>query len=262
MNSAPLILHDKETIAAFLRRNVYLHIYSLGDLDDFFWPYTIWYAAGQNGEIRAIALLYTGLPIPNLLALSDDLASMRALIESVRHLLPRRFYSHLSPGLEAALRPQFQLESHGRYYKMALQEPARLGEVDVSATTRLTAADLAAIKQLYQVSYPGNWFDPRMLETKQYFGLKQNGALLSIAGIHVYSEAYRVAALGNITTHPDHRGRGFGCAVTARLCRSLLETVDHIGLNVNADNYQAVALYEKLGFAIVGTYDEFMIEAK
>lgn len=30
-------LHDKARIEAFLRKNVYLHIYSIGDLDDFFW---------------------------------------------------------------------------------------------------------------------------------------------------------------------------------------------------------------------------------
>ena len=50
--------------------------------------------------------------------------------------------------------------------------------------------------------------------------------------------------------------------VTARLCRSLRETVDHIGLNVQADNDAALACYRKLGFEIVAPYGEFTVEQK
>ena len=88
--------------------------------------------------------------------------------------------------------------------------------------------------QLYKESYPENWFDQRMLETNQYFGVWKDDKLVSIAGIHVYSEVYRVAALGNITTHPFYRNNGYGTLVTARLCQSLSEKVDHIGLNVKS----------------------------
>jgi ribosomal protein S18 acetylase RimI-like enzyme len=65
--------------------------------------------------------------------------------------------------------------------------------------------------------------------------------------------------LGNIVTHLDYRGKGFGKAVTARLCQLLAENVDNIGLNVKADNITAVAMYRKLGFEIVGTYFELMV---
>jgi len=37
-------LHDKSAIEQFLRRNTWLHLYELGDLDEFFWQYTTWYA--------------------------------------------------------------------------------------------------------------------------------------------------------------------------------------------------------------------------
>ena len=39
-----IVLHDKDQIAGLLWQNVYLNLYSLGDLDDFFWNYTTWYA--------------------------------------------------------------------------------------------------------------------------------------------------------------------------------------------------------------------------
>jgi ribosomal protein S18 acetylase RimI-like enzyme len=70
---------------------------------------------------------------------------------------------------------------------------------------------------------------------------------------------YRVAALGNITTHPDWRGQGLATKVTAAVCRSLRETVEHIGLNVHAENRAAIGCYEKLGFEIVTTYEEVML---
>jgi ribosomal protein S18 acetylase RimI-like enzyme len=144
---------------------------------------------------------------------------------------------------------------------MALQHPARLEALDLSATVALSPADLTDILSLYERSYPGNWFDSRMLETGQYFGLRQEGHLVSIAGIHVYSPVYRVAALGNITTDPAYRGHGFGRATTARLCQSLRQTVDHIGLNVKAGNRAAIHLYQQLGFEIVASYGEYMMTA-
>jgi predicted GNAT family acetyltransferase len=124
---------------------------------------------------------------------------------------------------------------------------------------RLSRTDLAEVTEFYQRSYPGNWFDPRMLETGQYFGLREQGALVSVAGVHVYSPQYRVAALGNIATLPDCRGQGFARRVTAAVCRSLLSSVDYIGLNVKADNSPAIRCYQRLGFETVTSYGEFAL---
>jgi len=82
---------------------------------------------------------------------------------------------------------------------------------------------------------------------------------VAAAGVHVYSASRGVAALGNIATHPDRRGRGLGRAVTARLCASLLATVRHIGLNVHAENAAAIACYRGLGFEAVARYGEFVV---
>ena len=38
------------------------------------------------------------------------------------------------------------------------------------------------------------------------------------------------------------------------------ETVDHIGLNVKADNAPALACYRRLGFEVAAEYGEFMVE--
>ena len=101
-----------------------------------------------------------------------------------------------------------------------------------------------------------------MLKTGQYIGYRVDGRLLSVGGVHVYSPTYRVAALGNITTHPDFRNQGLGRAVTAKLCISLREKVDVIGLNVKQDNRSALRVYQSLGFNISVEYGEFSLEKR
>src|SRR5947209_18715802 len=93
-------LHSQQEIAAFLRRNPFLHLYALGDLDDFFWPYTIWYALKDQQQIRQVALLYFGTSLPTLLGLTEEPTDQtRKLLQSILHLLPARLYTHLSGDL-------------------------------------------------------------------------------------------------------------------------------------------------------------------
>jgi ribosomal protein S18 acetylase RimI-like enzyme len=257
-----LCFHDKKEIEGFLRKDVYLHIYSIGDLDDFFWPYTTWYGSKSNGHIDAVALVYVGLPLPTLLALSNEHDVMAELLISIQHFLPFRFYAHLNPGLESVLGTTHDLDSHGEHYKMALLDESLVSRHDCSGVVRLDMRELTAIQTLYKESYPENWFDPRMLETGQYFGIKEENRLVSIAGIHVYSPEYKVAALGNIATLPTHRNKGYGSQVTAKLCQSLSKEGIRIGLNVKADNSAAISSYKRLGFEIVASYGEFMVQRK
>jgi predicted GNAT family acetyltransferase len=266
-----ICLHDKSRIEECLRKNVFLHIYSIGDLDDFFWPYTIWYGWEESGEIQAIALLYTATENPTLLAISEQQDAMWELVRSIFHILPGRFYAHLSPAVAEATELQCKIKSYGKYYKMGLMNTSMPYDIDCSQVVRLTENDLDCMLVLYEEGYrkgpqtrkkrlgPQHWFDVRTLQTRQYFGLRLKNRLVSVAGIHVYSEQYKVATLGNIVTHPDYRGKGFGTAVTVGLCQSLAEHVDNIGLNVKADNTAAIAMYQKLGFEIVGEYFELMV---
>jgi RimJ/RimL family protein N-acetyltransferase len=281
-------LDDLDVLAGFFRADPFLHLYALGDLDDFFRPHARWWGwtealdvrvGGLGGELREVVLLYDPGTLPVLLAFTRDADRMTELLVEMRDRLPARFYAHLSPGLEAALAGRFQLESRGRHLRMGLIDDARLPAEGVLTPrmaeagddpTRRTAgaATLSALSRVhlhevaefFAVSYPGNWFDPRMLDTGQYLGAWIDGCLCAVAGVHVYSEAYRVAALGNIATRPEHRGKGLAGLVTGALCRKLRRGVDWIGLNVHAENAAAIACYRRLGFARVADYGEFMVE--
>ncbi|MDZ4721328.1 MAG: GNAT family N-acetyltransferase [Roseiflexaceae bacterium] len=256
-----ICLHDRATIADVLRQNAAMRLYELGDLDDFFWPSTTWYALADDVQIYELALAYNAGDLLILLAHpTTSTVNMRMLLESIRHLLPRRFYSHLGPDLADVLQG-YSASSHGLHDKMALINDSQLDQFDTSAVVQLRPGDQAEVQEFYRTSYPGNWFDPRMLETGQYYGYREQGQLLSAAGVHVYSASQRVAALGNITTHPAARGRGLATIVTARLCKELCATVDQIGLNVRSDNQAAINCYRRLGFERIGAYEEFMFES-
>jgi ribosomal protein S18 acetylase RimI-like enzyme len=252
-------LRDRSRLEEFLRRDPWLHLYELGDLDDFYWPHTTWYGLAEDEELRAVCLLYTGREPPTLIALGGRSAPVRALLEGVRDRLPPAFYAHLSPGVAASLRPSFELVSHGLHLKMALSDPPR-DLLDAAVQTEpLGPEDEGELLELYTTAYPDHWFDPRMLETGQYLGIRDEGQLVSAGGVHVWSPRLGVAALGNIVTHPDWRGHGLGTAVTAALCRNLRERTPLIGLNVGADNLLAIHCYRRIGFRVVTEYEEHRI---
>src|SRR5947209_12790553 len=116
-----ICLHDKSAIEQFLRRNTFLHLYAIGDLDDFFWQYTTWYALKDLQRITQLVLLYTGTGLPVLLGISEEpTEGMRALLESIIHLLPKCFYAHLSGDLATVFADDYRIQSHGPHYKMAL----------------------------------------------------------------------------------------------------------------------------------------------
>lgn len=252
-------LHDRGEIERYLRQNALIHLYELGDLDDFFWRYTTWYALKEGDHIQSLLLLYSAINPPVVLAISENQAALRTLLQSSIHLLPARFYAHLSGDLSMLLSSHYSIDSHGLHYKMALTDTSRLQTIDTSEVIPLTMDNLDDLQALYHISYPANSFDPRMLETDHFYGIRYDSMLVSVAGVHVYSPRYRVGVIGNVTTHPAYRGKGLGTAVCARLSKELLRTVEHVGLNVKADNAPAIASYKRLGFEVVGEYEEALI---
>lgn len=281
-------IKDRSAIEAFYRRDPWLHLYELGDLDDFFWPHTEWPAlleeeGGRGGDdarddgprdgeqeaaeaIRALALLYRGGPLPILLALGRAVeeASIRRLIEDLAPSMPARFYAHLSGALVDVFRGGRQIEEHGLHLKMGLMQPDRERLRAAVRPSRgevrwLRPDDREEVLAFYREAYPQSWFEPRMLETGQYAGITVDGRLATVAGVHVYAPSMRVACLGNIATHPECRGLGLATAATAALCLSLLETVESIGLNVKAGNEPAISCYRRLGFEVVAEYREYLI---
>jgi ribosomal protein S18 acetylase RimI-like enzyme len=251
-------LRDRDVIARFCRRRPAVHAYALGDLDDFFWPHTRWLAWEGDGGLEQLVLLYDEPDPPVLLALAEPpVDRMGELLEAIEADLPTSVYAHLSPGLVHSLAPRLVAAAPPvAHRKLGLVDPTRLdGHGD--GAVPLGPEDLDEVLAFYERAYPGTWFEPRMLETRRYVGIREADGLVCVAGVHVWSPEWRVAALGNVATLPEARGRGLATAACADLCRRLLgDGIDVIALNVRADNTSAIHAYERLGFAHAADYVE------
>jgi ribosomal protein S18 acetylase RimI-like enzyme len=256
-------LHDRDAIAAFCRRRAAVHAYELGDLDDFFWPHTRWFAWERDGEPAQLALLYTEHELPVLLALAEEpVEEMGRLLVELLRRLPARLYAHVSPSLAGVLQRRYTIEPHGPHLKMALARPELLDGRASPDAVLLGPDDLQELELLYSAAYPGTWFVPRMLKSGRYVGLRVGGRLACVAGVHVWSTRWGVAALGNVATLPELRGRGLAQVACAALCTVLLaDGIETIALNVHAGNAPAIAAYCRLGFETVAEYEEVLLEA-
>lgn len=254
-------LHDRDVIESVLRRDPEVHLYEIGDLDDFFWPLTTWYGLDDRGTLRAVALVYAARDLPVVVALAREGQTwgVTSLLERMRAVLPRKFYAHLAVGASRTLAETHHVEARGLHARMIVTDWAPLEKMDTRRAVPLGPPDARELEELYAEAYPGNWFDPRMLETSAYFGVREDGVLASVSGVHVVSRSHRVAALGNVATRPDLRGRGLARIAVSATCRALRPHVDHLGLNVDAANSEGIRLYEGLGFTRVAAYEEARI---
>ncbi|MDC7227551.1 MAG: GNAT family N-acetyltransferase [Spirochaetales bacterium] len=273
---------DRKAIETFLNGNPYLHLYAIGDLDKRFFPYTQWYgsrtvsidsttpADSAGSGLSAVICIYTGGNSPTLMALAGEegTEAVGKLLEEVIPLQPDTIQAHLSPGLETHFEQGWLIKSKTPHYKMALTNPEALDKIDTSAAVRLGQDDIPQLLELYEKSYPGNWFEPGMLRINSYCGIRDtenidrtgDGRLIAAAGTHVYSPGHRAAALGNITVLPELRGCGLGTVVTAALAEQLYAEGLKIGLNVKTGNEAAVAAYRKAGFSVHTIFNECIMK--
>jgi predicted GNAT family acetyltransferase len=137
-------------------------------------------------------------------------------------------------------------------------EPRRMSRMvlhaDLSMASSSTLAvalgpdDLGALQDLYKKD-PPEFFLPEHVKDGVYFGVRQAGDLVAVAGTHVVSARGSVGAIGNVYTRPDCRGRGFAAEVTGAVARELRRrSIATIVLNVAHSNDLARRVYERLGF--------------
>ncbi|MFN0102039.1 MAG: GNAT family N-acetyltransferase [Bryobacteraceae bacterium] len=127
----------------------------------------------------------------------------------------------------------------------------RSGWVETAGTRRLRAADVPALLRLYadgeRYGESPDFFFPSMVKDGMFFGAFAGDEIVAAAGTHLYAPEEGAAAMGNIYTRRDWRGRGLGKVVT---CATLAELapLGTVGLSVRVDNAPAIRVYESLGF--------------
>ena len=175
--------------------------------------------------------------------------------------------------LEEGRLEHYQAEHHNNLLKMYHEKPLGLhyrfkldkfidldNKTSLIEPTRLNMSHENDLIELYQSAYPQSYFTPRMLESEKYLGYFDNEKLVAVSGVHVDSDEYNIAVLGNIAVHPEHRNKGLATTLTSLLVEELVNENKLICLNVKADNSKAITIYRKLGFEKVFEYNEGFFE--
>ncbi len=282
--SAGVTTPELAGIRAVLMADPLWAAYGLADLQPRFAPYCRWYLADSPAG-PGLVLLFSGLTPPVLLTVGTVDGVEAALAQAP---LPATIYmsarlEHL-PALQAHydfggdVRPMLRmaLVNPGRnspmvstkgsaprghpefppgYFRQSVPvAPTPAGAALDIAPIRLTPGDEARLRALY--AHGGDFtpdaFDPYQVENGVFYGIQDGqGQLLAAGGTHIVDWRQGVAAIGNVYTRPDCRGRGYGTAVVQAVVAELRSRdVIHIVLNVDLRNQVARRLYTRLGFTV------------
>ena len=234
-------LQDKSEIRRRLERDRHWALYALADLDDGMFEHCDWWAGAGD----SLALVFRALPIRPIFVMGDR-EETRGLLTSIEESTG---YLNLQPHqLEAAAGLYAYRGGRHRMRRMFVEElrPRAAGNVEP-----LGPEHAGEIQALYGTGDGGGIaFAPFQLSTGMFRGIRdEGGKLVAVTGVHVLSRNESVAGVGNIFTHPDHRGKGYAQAATSAVVTALREAgIATIGLNVEHDNAAAIAAYARIGF--------------
>ncbi len=250
--------NDKERLYSHFQKDPVLFAYHIGDLDDFFFAQCQWaagYTTRRHPIVQDVVLIYHGGKIPTVMAFGVERGYPDLLAETL-DILPDRFFCHFQEECRPVIASQYDIEPLGTHLKMKLDRLKHTVQSSDPELITLTSTDLPELEMFYQSAYPGNYFMPRMLDTGWYRGIRYDGKIAAVAGVHVVSDPYKIAVLGNIATDPAHRGKHLATCVTGGLTDELNSQGKLVCLNVKGDNTQAIKCYGRLGFVKVHTYEE------
>jgi len=230
-------------------------VYALGDLVPPYDAHCTWIRS--QSDPRALALLNRDFDPPVLFTIGEPAALAGILAEIAAEAA---LYLHVRPSIVPLIAQRWHIDHLKEMRRMVL-DSARFHPAGMDQAVRLGPCDLASLERLYAdgraAGESPDFFFPSMLRDGVFFGVAEDGELISVAGTHLVAEEESVAAIGNVYTRRDRRKRGLGAqvttAVTAELVRRQIRT---IALNVAERNGSARRLYERLGFVDHGGYCE------
>ncbi|GGF08060.1 GNAT family N-acetyltransferase [Hymenobacter cavernae] len=128
--------------------------------------------------------------------------------------------------------------------QMVYQSPTApaLGRTELVA---LHDQDIPAMRTLTALTNPGP-FLARTIVFGSYYGIFQDGQLVAMAGQRLQPTPY--TEISAVCTHPDYTGKGYAAQLMRHQIGLILAAGHTPFLHVFADNANACALYEKLGF--------------
>ena len=177
---------------------------------------------------------------------AEDVADALAQAE-----LPEEVYLSVREEHLPAIERWYDVKIRRVMVRMALGQEVALAPVE-QPLTRLTPADVPRVEALIACGgpYAPDGFAPYQVADGFFFGVEDGtGGLSAVGGTHILNFEEGVAAIGNIYTRADCRGRGYARAITTEIVAQLRAAgLPTIVLNVNNENTIARNLYDSLGF--------------
>lgn len=178
-------------------------------------------AARDNGPAGLQALADLASDGQNLLLLQADVATV-------------------PPGLVAV--------STAAGVQMIAERPSTIAQDD--RIKPLGETDIPAMQALAELTKPGP-FTARALELGAFWGVKENGRLLAMAGERMKPQGF--AEISGVCSHPDARGRGLARQLSMFVAGRIVERGEQPFLHAYATNTAAIKLYQSIGFSLRST---------
>lgn len=115
---------------------------------------------------------------------------------------------------------------------------------------RLGPADVPEMLELTRLTEPGP-FAERTREMGEYFGIRQDGKLVAMAGERLKLPGF--TEVSAVCTHPDYLGRGYARSLMGMVMRVIQQREETPFLHVRPENARAISLYNLLGFKMRNT---------
>jgi ribosomal protein S18 acetylase RimI-like enzyme len=234
---------DRRVLRDFLEHDRVRAAYAICDLDPAEFPRTRWGIAREEGRPIAVVLEYTGLTPQPLFVMGDSAGIGQILRDVVR---PRLVYLAADQSHLAEIGKLYRIDPGPPMIRMVTTRSTFRPHPDGGAM-KLLPVEISDLNRLYGLGFT-SWLPSDSIANGVYYGIRLNGRLVAAAGTHVISREARLAAVGNVMTAPDHRGRGFAKRSTSAVTEELLRYCDEVVLNVRSDNPPAIAAYTAIGY--------------
>ncbi|MDG6106980.1 GNAT family N-acetyltransferase [Dactylosporangium aurantiacum] len=132
-------------------------------------------------------------------------------------------------------------------YQMVLERPVE--PVEPGTVVALGPADVPEMLALTARARPGPFW-PRTVELGAYYGIREHGALVAMAGERLRPPGW--TEISSVCTAAHARGRGLASRVVRAAAERVAARGERVFLHVAAANATAIRCYERLGFVIRG----------
>jgi ribosomal protein S18 acetylase RimI-like enzyme len=247
---------DRELLREFLEQDRLFAAYAICDLDEREFPRTRWGVALEGGRAVAVVLEYGGSSPQPLFVMGRE-EGIEAILDDV--IRPRSAYLAARTVSLPAVASAYRIEPGPPMVRMWVDRTSFIPAP--GPATRLSPADIGDLNRLYDLGL-ASWLPADAIAGGVYYGVRVDGRLVAAAGTHVVSREARLAAVGNVLTHRDHRGQGFAKLATGAVTAELLRSCDEVVLNVRSDNPPALAAYCALGYREHTRFEERLIHRR